>query len=165
MTAVSFVLAFLRLYTRIHIVRFIGSEDYAFATTVIFLLIFACAIQVAVHYGLGETFWSLDFESSSRAVFWTYIANTFAISGNALSKISMGLFLLRVVQLTWHKIAITSLLIITTGTSMTLIIMVWNQTDPINASWDPIRVKGIWKLDLQPLGVGLGGMTQAPSLN
>lgn len=85
------------------------------------------------------------------------MANTFAITGNAMAKLSMGLFLLRVVQVRWHKIALWTAVVITTATSFILVIMLWNQTTPIKASWDPLRTPGIWNIRIQPLSVGLGG--------
>ncbi len=96
MTLVSLVLVVLRVFTRVRIVKFVGAEDHMYAWTGAFLLVFTCAIQVAVHYGLGQSFWTLSADDSSNAIFWTYVANTFAITGNAMAKLSMGLFLLRV---------------------------------------------------------------------
>ncbi len=157
MTVLSLALVALRLYTRIFIVHFVGAEDYMFAATGLFFVIFTAAIQVAVHTGLGQSFWSLSLESSSNAIFWTYVANTFAITGNAMAKLSMGLFLLRVVQLRWHKIALWALVAITASTSGALTIMLWDQTTPVKTSWDPFRTPGTWNIKIQPMSVGLGG--------
>lgn len=157
MTALSLALVVLRLYTRIRIVKFVGVEDHLFAWTGAFLLAFSASIQVAVHYGLGQSFWALSVDSSSNAIFWTYVANTFAITGNAMAKLSMGFFLLRVVQLRGQKIALWVLITVTSGTSFALAVMLWNQTTPRKASWDPIRTSGKWNIQIQPMSVGLGG--------
>lgn len=177
MTAFSLILVALRLYTRIKIVRFVGVEDYMYTLTgaspptlhsprpasltlffQIFLLGFTIFIQISVHYGLGRSFWELSISDSSDAIFWTYVANTFAIIGNAMAKLSMGLFLLRVVQVRWHKIALWAAVAVTVTTSCVLTVMLWNQTDPVKASWDPLRTPGRWRFQIQPLSVGLGGM-------
>lgn len=157
MTALSLGLVALRLYTRIHIVRFIGAEDHLYCCTGAFLLVFTACIQVAVHYGLGRSFWTLGTDDSSNAIFWTYIANTFAIAGNAIAKLSMGFFLLRVVQLRGQKAALWLLIAVTASTSLALIVMLWNQTTPRKASWDPLRTPGTWNIQIQPMSVGLGG--------
>lgn len=157
MTALSLILAGLRVYTRLRIVRFFGVEDHLFVWTGIFLLLFAGSLQVAVHYGLGQSLWILSLDNSSNAILWTYIANTFAIIGNALAKLSMGFFLLRVVQLRGQKITIWILIAITSGTSATLVAMLWNQTTPRKTSWDPLRTPGKWNIQIQPMSVGLGG--------
>lgn len=157
LTTLSLVLVGLRLYTRIRIVKFIGAEDHLYAWTGVFLLVFTISLQVSCHYGLGKDFWTLAIEDSSEAIFWTYVANTFAITGNALAKLSMGLFLLRVVQLRWQKISLWVLIVITAGTSSALTIMLWNQTTPIKASWDPLRTPGKWNIQIQPMSIGLGG--------
>lgn len=74
-----------------------------------------------------------------------------------MAKLSMGLFLLRVVQTRWHKIALWGAVIVTTTTSIALTIMLWNQSTPIKMSWDPLRTPGVWNIQIQPLSVGLGG--------
>ncbi|KAK0740028.1 hypothetical protein B0T18DRAFT_201416 [Schizothecium vesticola] len=161
MTALSLVLAGLRVYTRLRIVRFFGVEDHLFVWTGIFLLLFAGSLQVAVYYGLGQSLWVLSLDNSSNAILWTYIANTFAIIGNALAKLSMGFFLLRVVQLRGQKITIWILIAITSGTSATLVVLLWNQTTPRKTSWDPLRTPGTWNIQIQPMSVGLGGWSSA----
>ncbi|KAK4454849.1 hypothetical protein QBC34DRAFT_103193 [Podospora aff. communis PSN243] len=161
MTALSLALVALRLYTRVRIVKFVGIEDHLFVWTGIFLLIFTVSIQVAVHYGLGRSFWTLSLDNSSNAILWTYIANTFAITGNAMAKLSMGFFLLRVVQLRGQKFALWLLIIVTSGTSIALVVMLWNQTTPVKASWDPLRTPGKWNIQIQPMSVGLGGWSSA----
>ncbi|KAL8320666.1 hypothetical protein RB597_007098 [Gaeumannomyces tritici] len=161
LTLLSLALVVARLYTRIRIIKFVGAEDHMYAWTGVFLLVFTCSIQVGVHYGLGRSFWTLSWEDSSDAIFWTYVANSFAITGNAMAKLSMGLFLLRVVQIRWHKIALWFLIVVTVGTSIALTIMLWNQTTPVKASWDPIRTSGTWNIQIQPLSVGLGAWSSA----
>ncbi|KAI1451476.1 hypothetical protein F4805DRAFT_95870 [Annulohypoxylon moriforme] len=156
MAALAIVLVALRLYTRIWIVKFIGAEDYMYSLTGVFFLFFAVFIQISVQYGLGQSFWKLSVDDSSDAIFWTYVANSFAITGNAMAKLSMGLFLLRVVQVKWHKIALWVAVVITTATSIALTVMLWNQTTPIKASWDPLRTPGTWNIRIQPMSVGLG---------
>ncbi|TLS28451.1 hypothetical protein PpBr36_01423 [Pyricularia pennisetigena] len=156
LTAMSLALVALRLYTRIRIIKFVGAEDHMYAWTGLFLLLFTCFIQVGVHHGLGRSFWSLGLDDSSDAIFWTYVANTFAITGNAMAKLSMGLFLLRVVQITWQRVALWALIAITAGTSIALTVMLWNQTTPVKASWDPLRTPGTWNIQIQPMSVGLG---------
>jgi hypothetical protein len=92
------------------------------------------------------------------------VANSFAIIGNMMAKLSMGLFLLRVVQVRWHKVALWVLVIATASTSIALTIMLWNQTTPVKASWDVLRTPGKWNISIQPMSVGLGGNTTTLSL-
>ncbi|KAK3953016.1 hypothetical protein QBC32DRAFT_340081 [Pseudoneurospora amorphoporcata] len=156
MTLLSLSFMFLRLYTRIRIVKFIGTEDYVYVLTGLFLLLFAIFLHVSVHYGMGASLWSLSLDNTSRSIFWSYVANTFAITGNAMAKLSMGFFLLRVVQLRGQKMALWVLIVVTAGTSFALVVMLWNQTTPRKASWDPLRTPGKWHIKIQPMSVGLG---------
>jgi len=132
-----------------------------YACTGVFLLGFTVFIQIAVNHGLGQNFWDLNVAEGSDAIFWTYVANSFAILGNALAKLSMGLFLLRVVQVRWHKMALWALVFITITTSSVLTVMLWNQSNPRRASWDPLRTPGTWNFHIQPLSVGLGVWSSA----
>ncbi|KAK7963872.1 hypothetical protein PG988_010846 [Apiospora saccharicola] len=161
LTAFSLTLVVARLYTRRNIVKFVGIEDHMYAWTGVFLLCFTIFIQVAVQNGLGTSFWSLSIAESSNAIFWTYVANSFAITGNAMAKLSMGLFLLRVVQARWQQIALWAAIIVTCGTSIALVVMLWNQTTPIRASWDPLRTPGKWNIQIQPMSVMLGVWSSA----
>ncbi|KAH8666490.1 hypothetical protein BX600DRAFT_274370 [Xylariales sp. PMI_506] len=156
MAAFCIALVVLRLYTRIYIVKFVGAEDHLYAWTGVLFVSFTVFIQVAVNNGLGQNFWQLSISESSDAIFWTYVANTFAITGNAMAKLSMGFFLLRVVQVKWHKLALWAAVVVTSATSTALTIMLWNQTTPIRASWDPLRTPGKWNIQIQPMSVGLG---------
>lgn len=156
MTLLSLSFMFLRLYTRIYIVKFIGTEDYVYVLTGFFLLLFAAFLHVSVHYGMGASLWSLSLDNTSKSIFWSYVANTFAIAGNAMAKLSMGFFLLRVVQLRGQKMALWALIVVTAGTSFALVVMLWNQTTPRKASWDPLRTHGKWHIKIQPMSVGLG---------
>lgn len=161
LTALSLLLVLLRLYTRIRIVRLLSSEDHMYWVSFLFLLAYASTLQIAVFNGLGTDFWSLTFAQSSDAIFWTYVANSFAILGNALAKMSMGLFLLRVVQVRWHKVALWTLVGITGGSSVALTVMLWCQTTPARMAWDPIRTPGKWNIQIQPMSVGLGVWSSA----
>ncbi|KAK4152565.1 hypothetical protein C8A00DRAFT_16116 [Chaetomidium leptoderma] len=161
MTALSFTLVTLRLYTRIRLVHFFAIEDHLYLWTGIWLLAFTISIQVAIHYGLGRSFWTLSLDDSANAIFWTYVATTLSVTGNAFAKFSMGFFLLRVVPLKSHKVAVWLLLFITAATSIALPIMLWNQTTPVQASWDVLRTPGTWNFNIQPFAVGLGAWSSA----
>ncbi|KAI0390102.1 hypothetical protein F5Y17DRAFT_446246 [Xylariaceae sp. FL0594] len=156
LSALSLALVGLRLYTRIFVVKFVGSEDYMYAATGLFFVLFTLFIQISVNHGLGRDFWSLSLDDSSLAIFWSYVANTFAILGNAMAKLSMGLFLLRVVQARWQRIALWFAVAATAATSAVLAVLLWNQSTPRKASWDPLRTHGTFHLQIQPLSVGLG---------
>jgi hypothetical protein len=157
MTALSLTLVALRVYIRIRLVHFFAVEDHLYLWTGIWLLAFTVSIQLAIHYGLGRSFWTLNLDEQANAIFWTYVANTLVVIGNAFAKLSMGFFLLRVVPLRRQKAVLWLLISVTAATSIALTIMVWSQTTPIKASWDVFRTPGKWNFKIQPFAVGLGG--------
>jgi hypothetical protein len=157
MTFLSLTLVALRVYIRIRLVHFFVIEDHLYLWTGIWLLAFTVSIQLAIHYGLGRSFWTLSFDEQANAIFWTYVANTLVVIGNAFAKLSMGFFLLRVVPLRRQKAVLWLLISVTAATSIALAIMVWSHTTPIKASWDVLRTSGTWNFNIQPFAVGLGG--------
>ena len=163
-TALSLGFVGLRFYTRTRIVRYVGVEDYLYISTGVLLVAFTASIQVSVYYGLGTSFWTLSLDDSSNAILWTYISNSFAVTANAMAKLSLGFFLLRVVQHSSQKTALWSLILVTAATSVALVVMLWNQTTPVKASWDPLRTPGTWNIQIKPMSVGLGGTTLPPCL-
>ncbi|KAL2265856.1 hypothetical protein VTJ83DRAFT_6956 [Remersonia thermophila] len=161
MTGLALILVALRIYIRIRIVRFFVLEDYLYLSTFVWLLAFAASIQVAIHHGVGREVSLLTADEVANAVFWTYVGSSIIVTGNAFAKLSMGFFLLRVVPHQKQKILLWILVFITAATSFILVVMIWNQADPVQASWDVYRTPGVWKLDLIPLSAGLGAWSSA----
>ncbi|KAL1841818.1 hypothetical protein VTJ49DRAFT_6571 [Mycothermus thermophilus] len=161
MSGLALILVALRVYIRLRIVRFFVLEDYLYISTFIWLLAFAASIQVAIHYGVGRDVWTLTADEIANTLFWTYVGGSIIVTGNAFAKLSMGFFLLRVVPHQRQKILLWILVFITAATSFILVVMIWNQADPVQASWDVYRTPGVWKLDLIPLCAGLGAWSSA----
>jgi hypothetical protein len=157
MSGFALIFVALRVYIRTRIVRFFALEDYLYVSTFVWLLGFATSMQVAIHHGVGRNLMELSPDEVSNALFWSYIASSVVVSGNALAKLSMGFFLIRVVPHQKQRVLLWILIAITVATSLALVVMIWNQTEPIKASWDVFRTPGTWKYDIVPLASGLGG--------
>ena len=122
-----FLLLGLRLYTRIVCLASYGLDDHiyivAFVRSLfpsekppclltpgllqIFLLIFTIFTHLAGLYGFGQTPDEIgNIEYVVKATLYECIGQGFAIVGMAIAKCSMGFFLLRLVNISWHRIAI-----------------------------------------------------------
>ena len=71
----------------------------------IFVLAFSVLMQVAAANGLGDD-GEPDTSAQASSFFWVYVAETFAFLGMATSRLSVGLFMLRLVTVPWQKISI-----------------------------------------------------------
>ncbi|RSL59268.1 hypothetical protein CEP54_007332 [Fusarium duplospermum] len=107
LTAVLLVFTILRIYTRKLVVDSYGLDDHVYLLTFFLFFFYAVFIGVAAHYGFGQNMREIEPPRHIMlAVLYECIAQTFAVIGMAVAKWSLGLFLLRLVQHTWHKIAI-----------------------------------------------------------
>lgn len=60
-------------------------------------------VQISANYGFGQDQNTLPFEDGVTAKKWELVGQTFIIVGMGLSKMSLALFLLRVVVSRWHR--------------------------------------------------------------
>lgn len=73
----------------------------------------------------------------------------------AVAKVSLGLFLLRVVVQTWHRVAIWTASLTLLAVSTMACIVLWIQCIPIQALYDP-RVDGKCIVGITPFSIVLG---------
>ncbi|KAK7427020.1 hypothetical protein QQZ08_006447 [Neonectria magnoliae] len=114
-------------------------------------------MHISATYGFGQTIFSLELEDSSRAIYYEMIGQTFAVIGMGVAKVSLGLFLLRIVVQLWHKIviwlAMASLMIISIVTAAIL----WTQCVPAKKIYDPLRTpEGSCDIPVIPIAILLG---------
>ncbi|KAL1969383.1 hypothetical protein VTN77DRAFT_9576 [Rasamsonia byssochlamydoides] len=154
-TVISFICVTLRLYTRICLVHNTGPDDYAYCLSWILLLLYTIFITIAAVHGFGRHIDELSIDDAVAAVYYEMVSQTFAVIGMAVAKISLGLFLLRIVVDFWQKVvlwfAIVSIAIISLSTD----IIFWLQCIPSAAIYDP-RVKGVCHLKVEGVAIALG---------
>ncbi|KAJ5933269.1 hypothetical protein N7516_007758 [Penicillium verrucosum] len=155
MTLVSFILVPLRLYTRIYIVKGLGVDDHVFNLAWVFLLLYTVFLTIAGVHGFGQPIYTLDLDSAAKAIYNELIGQTFAVLGMAIAKLSLGIFLLRIVIKQWHRISIwismVSLFIVSVLTALVL----WVQRLPSQSVYDS-RVPGRTVIPVTPFSVLLG---------
>lgn len=107
LTGLVFLLMLLRLYTRIVCLASYGIDDHIYIVAFVFLLIFNIFTHLSGLYGFGQTVEEIgDPELVVKATLYECIGQGFAIVGMAIAKTSLGFFLLRLVRIHWHRIAI-----------------------------------------------------------
>lgn len=88
-----------------------------------------------------------------HAVLYECISQTFAVLGMAIAKVSLGLFLLRLVKATWHKVLIWATLAMLMSASLLCLFFFWLQCSPPAYLWDRSIPGG--KCELPQLGVSI----------
>lgn len=114
-----FFFLLLRLYTRIVCLASYGIDDHVYIVAFVFLVIFTVFTTLAGQYGFGQTMEEIgSIESAVQATLYECIGQGFAIVGMAIAKSSLGFFLLRLVTIFWHRIAIWSAMALVTLASI-----------------------------------------------
>lgn len=94
-----------------------------------------------------------DPEDAVRAVLYEAIGQTFAVVGMAVAKWSLGLFLLRLVNTRWHKIAIWVSMACLMGASISTCFVFWLQCTPPRYLWDRRVPGGFCSIDSTPVSM------------
>jgi hypothetical protein len=108
-------------------------------------------------HGFGQTITTLEMDSAVQAVYNEMIGQTFAVLGMAIAKVSLGIFLLRIVVRRWHRISIWIAMVSLSIVSVMTAIIFWVQRIPSKSIYDP-RVPGRTVIQVTPFSVLLGGM-------
>ncbi|KAE8374015.1 hypothetical protein BDV26DRAFT_296419 [Aspergillus bertholletiae] len=160
MVAISFIFVPLRLYTRIFIVRALGMDDHVFNLGWVFLFLYTVFITIAGKHGFGQPITSLSLDEAVQAVYMEMIGQTFAVLGMAIAKLSLGIFLLRIVVKQWHRVSIWIAMVSLSIVSVMTAIIFWIQRLPSQAIYDP-RVPGRTIVIVTPFSVLLGSWCAA----
>lgn len=107
---------------------------------------------------------TLSISDASAAVKWEMVGQSFSILGMALSKVSLGLLLLRLTVITWQKVSIWVVMSCLMADSVATLVAFWLQCDPPRAIFDlEIRPTSKCEMNITPAAVTLGGKFACPS--
>ncbi|KAH6640342.1 hypothetical protein F5144DRAFT_91105 [Chaetomium tenue] len=149
----SLVLFFLilRFYTRVVCLASYGLDDHVYLVAFIFLLIFTIFTTLAGNYGFGQTMEEIgSMDAVVQATLYECIGQGFAIVGMAIAKASLGFFLLRLVTITWHRIAIWSAMTLVMLASIAQVLCFWLSCVPLDFVYDRRIPGGYCPIDTRP---------------
>ncbi|CVK91792.1 related to integral membrane protein pth11 [Fusarium proliferatum] len=157
LTVVVFIFVVLRVYTRVVVVQSFGVDDHVFNLAFVLLVFYTSFTTTAAHYGFGQNMTDIIARNPDDlpvAILFEAIGQTFAVVGMAVAKWSLGLFLLRIVKETWHKIAIWISMAALAGASISTCFVFWLQCTPPKHLWDR-RIPGKCTVDSTPVSMTL----------
>lgn len=128
-----------------------------------FLLLYTIFMTISGLYGFGQSITSLEMDLAVKAVYYEMIGQTFAVLGMAIAKLSLGIFLLRIVIKQWHRISIWISMVSLAIVSVMTAILFWIQKLPSESIYDP-RVPGRLVVRVTPFSILLGCMSPFPCL-
>ncbi|KAK4120104.1 hypothetical protein N657DRAFT_580427 [Parathielavia appendiculata] len=146
-----FFFLLLRLYTRIVCLASYGLDDHVYIVAFIFLLIFTVFTHLAGQYGFGQAMEEIgSIDLAVKATLYECIGQAFAIVGMAIAKASLGFFLLRLVTIAWHRIAIRSAMVLVMLASIAQVLCFWLSCVPLNYVYDRRIEGGHCPIDTRP---------------
>jgi hypothetical protein len=129
----------------------------------VFLLLYTIFMTISGIYGFGQPITSLEMDLAVKAVYYEMIGQTFAVLGMAIAKLSLGIFLLRIVVKPWHRISIWVSMVSLAVVSVMTAILFWIQKLPSESIYDP-RVPGRLVVSVTPFSILLGCMSTPSAL-
>ncbi|KAM0098202.1 hypothetical protein ACP6JE_007286 [Aspergillus fumigatus] len=149
MTILSFILVPLRLYTRIFIIQALGLDDHVYNLGWVFLLLYTVFLTLSSQHGFGQPIMTLSMDEAVHAIYLEMVGQTFAVLGMAIAKLSLGIFLLRIVVKTWHRVSIWASMVSLSIVSVMTAVLFWTQRLPSRSIYDP-RVPGRTVVNIVP---------------
>ncbi|KAK1775937.1 hypothetical protein QBC45DRAFT_444765 [Copromyces sp. CBS 386.78] len=155
MAALTGIWVGLRLYVRTIMVANTGYDDHVYVIAFILLIGYTICSSIAAHYGFGQDMWDIPLESLPGAIMWEAIGQCFAVIGMALAKWSLGLFLLRLVNQTWHRVSIWLVMGALMCASVSVCFVFMLQCSPPAYLWDRSIPGGHCDLNATPVSLTL----------
>ncbi|KAI0184773.1 hypothetical protein EV127DRAFT_224571 [Xylaria flabelliformis] len=144
--AASVVTIVLRIYTRLVIVKAWGLDDWFMSFAAISFTLFCSAAITGVHYGTGRHFEDLTTEDIEEAMkYWWFCYLWYCVTMIA-SKISIGVFLLRLTVSKMHHYIIYVVMLFTVASGIVFFFVTLFQCNPITFFWDK-SIRGGWCID------------------
>ncbi|CCC06998.1 unnamed protein product [Sordaria macrospora k-hell] len=155
MAALTGLCVGLRLYVRTIVVANTGYDDHVYVVAFVLLIGYTICCSIAAHYGFGQNMWDIPLENLPGAIMWEAIGQCFAVIGMALAKWSLGLFLLRLVNQSWHKISIWLVMGALMCASVSVCFVFMLQCSPPAYLWDRSIPGGHCDLNATPVSLTL----------
>ncbi|KAI9046000.1 uncharacterized protein KD926_005945 [Aspergillus affinis] len=151
--SVSIIVVAIRVYTRALYTRRAGWDDFFIALSLISALVCSALVQVGVSYGLGMHATDItDPEAKIQAFKYTVIAPNFSMVSTTTGKISVVIFLLRLMGPTasaWRRWFLYILTVVSIGMNILAVIVVMGFCRPAEKIWRPETPGSCFSLQLQ----------------
>ncbi|KAI0095972.1 hypothetical protein F4814DRAFT_457562 [Daldinia grandis] len=128
--------------------RGLGTDDWVLIATWIVQVAFVCVITASCHYGFGQHNTDLSKPDVRMATKTELVAQCIISCAMGLSKAAVGMFLMRIVVQTWHKVVLWFWISTMMGWSILLSITVFAQCVPFESLYDERVPREYCPLDL-----------------
>ncbi|KKY14871.1 putative polytopic membrane protein [Phaeomoniella chlamydospora] len=137
--AFSVIAVALRVYVRIFLARGFGLDDVTMVFALAFYAVYGGFVFTGIHYGTGQHAAALSVFNYEHAMRAWYFCEIFYNVASPLVRISIGIMLLRLTTINWHRITIYVVMLVSTLMSVILVMEIIFQCQPIKFFWSATR--------------------------
>ncbi|KAL4913953.1 hypothetical protein BDW62DRAFT_205105 [Aspergillus aurantiobrunneus] len=154
--SLSLILVAIRLHTRVLVTRRHGWDDFFIAFSLATALVCSSLAQVAVSFGLGKHIDDItDPSDQINALKYTTIAPNFSVVSTTTGKISVVIFLLRLMGQSaniWQRWFLYVLTVVSIAWNIVAIIVIIGFCRPAEKIWKPDTEGSCFSLNVQLVG-------------
>ncbi|KAI1138504.1 integral membrane protein [Hypoxylon sp. FL0543] len=129
----------MRMYTRIAILKRTGWDDWTMVVAVVLAIITDVIVTLMVHHGVGRHALYLEEEQRVNAVYMIWLSVPFSPGSAALGKISIALFLIRLINRNrLQKSFLWALIFLLVIVNLILVVVTFAQCTPVTFLWERV---------------------------
>ncbi|KAK1973974.1 hypothetical protein LZ30DRAFT_609350 [Colletotrichum cereale] len=156
LTVITLCFVLLRLYTRISILQAYGIDDHFYNFAFVLFVAYDIMLTLSAYHGFGRNIIELDVADVPPAILYEAIGSTILVSAIVVSKTSLALFLLRLVNTRMHKIVVLGPVIILFLFASSSLLVFWFSCTPIEFLWNRFIPGGACHIDPGPISTAAG---------
>ncbi|KAK2039925.1 hypothetical protein LZ31DRAFT_558360 [Colletotrichum somersetense] len=156
LTGVTLCFVLLRLYTRVSVLQAYGIDDHFYNFAFALFVAYDIMLTISAHYGFGRNVSELDVVDIAPAILYEAIGSTILVTAIVVSKASLALFLLRLVDTRMHRIVILGPVVILFLFASTSLLVFWFSCTPVDFLWNRLIPGGACHIDPGPISTAAG---------
>ncbi|GKT53033.1 hypothetical protein ColTof3_00372 [Colletotrichum tofieldiae] len=156
LTALTLCFVLLRLYTRIFILQAYGIDDHFYNVSFVLFVAYDVMLTISAYHGFGRNISELDKPDVPPAILYEAIGTTILVFAIVVSKASLALFLLRLVNTRLHQIVVLGPVIILFLFAVVSLLVFWFSCTPIEFLWNRFIPGGACHIDPGPISTAAG---------
>ncbi|OHW92146.1 hypothetical protein CSPAE12_09156 [Colletotrichum incanum] len=156
LTALTLCFVLLRLYTRIFILQAYGIDDHFYNVAFVLFVAYDVMLTLSAYHGFGRNITELDKPDVPPAILYEAIGTTILVFAIVVSKASLALFLLRLVNTRIHQIVVLGPVIILFIFAVVSLLVFWFSCTPIEFLWNRFIPGGACHIDPGPISTAAG---------
>ncbi|KAI1380752.1 hypothetical protein F4677DRAFT_404508 [Hypoxylon crocopeplum] len=130
----------MRMYTRAVIIKNVGWDDWIMVVAVVLAIVTNIVVTLMVYHGVGRHAFYLQEGQRVNAIYMIWLSVPFSPGSAAFGKISIALFLMRLIDRSRRQKAFLWVLIFLLAVvNLVLIIVTFAQCTPVTFLWDRVR--------------------------